>query len=72
MAFITVLACSVGLDLVMAELAPSKSEARRLVKQGGVRIDGETIRDEQQVVDLNKERTINAGKLKFVQVKAKQ
>ncbi|MBZ5589629.1 MAG: tyrosine--tRNA ligase [Acidobacteriia bacterium] len=31
--------------LVMAELAPTNAEARRLVQQGGVRIDGETVRD---------------------------
>ena len=31
--------------LVMAELAPTNAEARRLVQQGGVRIDGEAVRD---------------------------
>ncbi len=31
--------------LVMAELAPSNGEARRLVQQGGVKVDGETVRD---------------------------
>ncbi len=31
--------------LVMAQLAPTNAEARRLVQQGGVRVDGETVRD---------------------------
>jgi len=56
--------------LVLAELVPSKSEARRLVRQGGVRIDGEQVRDEGYEVDLTRTRTINVGKLKFVQVEA--
>ncbi|HVN75810.1 MAG TPA: tyrosine--tRNA ligase [Thermoanaerobaculaceae bacterium] len=31
--------------VVMAQLAPTNAEARRLVQQGGVRVDGEVVRD---------------------------
>ncbi|MFH1684443.1 MAG: tyrosine--tRNA ligase [Candidatus Margulisiibacteriota bacterium] len=58
--------------LVAAELVSSKSEARRVIKQGGVRVDGEAIKDEKQKVELDQERTVNVGKLKFVQVRAKK
>ncbi|MFH1347303.1 MAG: tyrosine--tRNA ligase [Candidatus Margulisiibacteriota bacterium] len=58
--------------LVAAELVSSKSDARRVIKQGGVRVDGEAIKDEKQKVELDQERTVNVGKLKFVQVRAKK
>ena len=57
--------------LTTTELASSKSEARRLIKQGGVSIDGEVVSDEAELVDLNNERTIKVGKRKFYQVKAR-
>ncbi|MBQ5554873.1 MAG: tyrosine--tRNA ligase, partial [Erysipelotrichaceae bacterium] len=36
--------------LVKASLAPSKSEARRNVQQGGVSVDGEKITDVNTVI----------------------
>ena len=57
--------------LSRVELVSSKSEGRRLIKQGGVSIDGEIVTDEAMMVDLNEQRTIKVGKLKFYQVKAK-
>ena len=49
-------------------LAPSKMEAKRLVSQGGVRIDSEKISDEQFVVRLEKPVLIQCGKRRFVRV----
>jgi len=55
--------------LVEGGLAPSKSEAKRLVSQGGVRIDGVRVEDISYVVDLTKERVLQVGKRKFLKVK---
>ena len=51
-------------------LAPSVSEAERLVKQGAVEIDGQRIDDPRKEVDLSKPRDflLRAGKKKFVRV----
>ncbi|MBU1616909.1 MAG: tyrosine--tRNA ligase [Candidatus Margulisbacteria bacterium] len=58
------------LDLLTeAGLAPSRSEAKRLVQQGGVSIDGQIAADEKAVVSLEQERTIKVGKRKFLRVK---
>ncbi|MFH1542541.1 MAG: tyrosine--tRNA ligase [bacterium] len=57
--------------IVLVEFAGSKAEARRLVKQGGVRIDGDVIMDEQLSIKLDKVRTIQVGKRKFYQVKSR-
>ncbi|MFH1861163.1 MAG: tyrosine--tRNA ligase [bacterium] len=51
-------------------LVPSKSHARRLIDQGGVRVDGERVTDVEFVVDLQKERiVIQHGKRNFVRLK---
>ncbi|MBI5698742.1 tyrosine--tRNA ligase [Candidatus Saganbacteria bacterium] len=51
-----------------AGLAPSASEAKRLIKQGGVRVDDKVINDEKEVIDLKTEKVLNVGKRKFVKV----
>jgi tyrosyl-tRNA synthetase len=56
--------------LVITEFAESKSEARRLLKQGGVRVDNQVISNEAEEVDLSFERILNVGKRKFIKVKA--
>jgi len=55
--------------LVELELAPSMAEARRLIEQGGVYIDGE--RAPQADVELSAERSLllQVGKRRFVRVK---
>ena len=55
--------------LVDLELAPSMAEARRLIEQGGVYIDGE--RAAQTDVELSEERSLllQVGKRRFVRVK---
>ncbi len=56
--------------LVELNLAPSKAEAERLIKQKAVEIDGVTIDDPRKDIDLSKptEFLLRAGKKKFVRV----
>jgi tyrosyl-tRNA synthetase len=56
--------------LVDLKLLSSKSEAERLIKQGGVEIDGVRIDDPRKEMDFGKpaEFLIRAGKKKFVRV----
>jgi tyrosyl-tRNA synthetase len=56
--------------LAETKLAPSKSEARRLVQQGGVSLDNEVVKDEKLNVDLSAERLLKVGKRKFLRVKS--
>jgi len=57
--------------LADSKLVASKSEARRLISQGGVSVDGEAVREEDFTVSLAQERVIKVGKRKFLRVKAK-
>ena len=56
--------------LVELQLIASKSEAERLIKQGGVEIDGARVDDPRKNVDLGRpsEFLLRAGKKKFVKV----
>jgi tyrosyl-tRNA synthetase len=57
------------LDLLIAvNFAPSKSEARRLVIQGGVSIDSKKIDDLAAIVNLNKDIILKVGKRKFIKI----
>lgn len=56
--------------LVHAGLVPSRSEARRQIQQGAVRIDGERIHDWAMLVDLSRERVVAVGKRRFARVRA--
>jgi tyrosyl-tRNA synthetase len=57
--------------LTETNLAPSKSEARRLIEQGGVRIEGEKISKHNAEIELTADRSllIQVGKLKFLKVR---
>jgi tyrosyl-tRNA synthetase len=55
--------------MVEAKLSSSKSEARRLIDQGGVSIDGERISDFNAPLPDSKEFVIKVGKRKFLKVK---
>ena len=57
--------------IVKVDLAPSKGEARRLVQQGGVSIDGNKIADIKEVIKLDKEQVLKVGKRKFVKLLSK-
>ncbi len=57
------------IDLILeVNFAPSKSEARRLITQGGVSIDGEKIDDISTTVKLDKEKILKVGKRKFIRI----
>lgn len=57
------------IDLLMAgKLADSKSDARRLIEQGGVKIDGKKIENFNEVIHLEKEKIVQVGKRKFLKV----
>ena len=58
------------LDLITeVSLAGSKGEARRLVSQGGVSIDGEKITDINSNINLTGEQVLKVGKRKFIKLK---
>ena len=54
--------------LVKAELATSKSEARRLVEQGGISIDGEKKANPNELLKFEKELKVKKGKKVFIKV----
>jgi tyrosyl-tRNA synthetase len=56
--------------LVQTDLAPSKAEARRLIAQGGVKLNGERIAAANYELDTatTKEAQLQVGKLKFLRV----
>ncbi len=59
--------------LVEVKLAASKSEARRLVEQGGIKIDGETVKDANKIVSIKKEGVlVQRGKRQFVKIFTKK
>ena len=57
------------IDLITTvNFAPSKGEARRLVQQGGVTLDGEKIADISATVQLKPENILKVGKRKFIKI----
>jgi tyrosyl-tRNA synthetase len=54
--------------IVLVGFAPSKGEARRLIIQGGVTIDGEKITDIKQLIKLDKTMILKVGKRKFIKL----
>ncbi|HZS05746.1 MAG TPA: tyrosine--tRNA ligase [Blastocatellia bacterium] len=56
--------------LVQNDLAPSKAEARRLIVQGGVRLNGERVNEPTYEIDTAavKEAQLQVGKLKFLKI----
>jgi tyrosyl-tRNA synthetase len=56
--------------LAELKLAPSKSEAGRLIEQGGVEIDGVRVDDPRKDIDLSKpvEFLLRAGKKRFLRI----
>jgi len=57
------------LDLIiLVNFAPSKGEARRLVLQGGVSIDGEKINDAQSSISVKTGMILKVGKRKFIKL----
>lgn len=57
------------LDLILkVNFAPSKGEARRLVQQGGVTVNGEKVDDIAANIKLESETILKVGKRKFVKI----
>jgi tyrosyl-tRNA synthetase len=54
--------------MVDAGLVKSKSEARRLIKQGGVRLDDDAVKDIDLNLDLAKPVVLRVGKRKFLRL----
>jgi tyrosyl-tRNA synthetase len=55
--------------LLLTKLALSRSEARRLIKQGGVRVNQERINDSEAVIDFsNRPAIIQIGSRRFVRI----
>lgn len=48
--------------------APSKGEARRLVQQGGVTVDGEKITDFKAIISVANNRLLKVGKRNFINI----
>ena len=58
------------LDLLVASgLAPSKSEARRLLDHGAVEIEGSTLKGTHKEVSIEKGTIIRVGKRRFIRIK---
>ena len=57
--------------LVATKLFDSKSEARRMVEQGGIQIDGEKITDKDFVVEPHESMMVQRGKKVFLKVNIK-
>jgi len=54
--------------LVEAKLAVSKSEARRLISQGGVKVGNKKITDQNKLIKITKNILVQVGKRKFLEV----
>ncbi|MFE7062714.1 tyrosine--tRNA ligase [Sutcliffiella sp. NPDC057660] len=54
--------------LVQLELQSSKSEARRMIQNGGIRINGEKVMEVDLLVGFEKDFIIQVGKRKFLKV----
>jgi tyrosyl-tRNA synthetase len=54
------------------KLLGTKSEVRRMIKQGAVSIDGEKISDQNYELDLSDKRLIKIGKRKFLYVQSER
>jgi len=56
--------------LVQTNLAASKGEAKRLIEQGGVKVDGEKISNVSAEIELKDEILLQIGKRKFLRIKS--
>jgi len=54
--------------MVKNNLTASKSEARRLIMQGAVRLNGDKISDKDQTISNEKELILKAGKRRFLKI----
>jgi tyrosyl-tRNA synthetase len=55
--------------LAMAEAAPSKSEIRRVIQQGGLSLNGEKVTDINAVIKTSEIHDVKFGKRRFMRIK---
>ncbi len=55
--------------LIEGSLVESKGEARRLIEQGGIKIDGQVIKEINMDIDLKEGMIIQRGKRQFIKIK---
>lgn len=55
--------------LLRVKLVTSKSEARRLISQGGVKIDSRIIKEWNQIVEVKPGMVIQVGKRRFMKIR---
>ena len=62
--------CSIGAKelLVKCDLAKSLSEAQRLIEQGAVSLDNETMKDWHQKLFIEKPVVLKVGKHRFIKI----
>lgn len=58
--------------LLRSATASSKSEAKRLIEQGGVKIDNEVVTGPSKEITLEDNMVLQVGKRKFVKIKIKK
>jgi tyrosyl-tRNA synthetase len=49
-------------------LSTSRNETKRLIQGGGIKIDGEKVKSQDEEIDISKEKLIQVGKRKFIKV----
>jgi len=54
--------------LLKVNLAYSKSDAKRLIQQGGVSIDGNKISNVNEIISITKDFVLKVGKRKFIKI----
>lgn len=55
--------------IIICDMVSSKSEAQRIIKQGGVEIAGRKITDPYKTIEIKDGMIVQAGKRKFVKIK---
>jgi tyrosyl-tRNA synthetase len=58
--------------IVKVGFAPTKSEARRLITQGGVSVDNEKIVDFKAILKIEGEKILKVGKRNFIKISGKK
>jgi len=54
--------------LIFTQSAKSKNEARRLIDQGGVKLEGVTVEDAMKLIEISQPTVLQVGKRKFVKL----
>jgi tyrosyl-tRNA synthetase len=54
--------------LIFTQAAKSKNEARRLIDQGGVKLDGEVLAEAMKLIEVTKSGVLQVGKRTFIRL----